>query len=175
MARVPMARRDLLAWRSLGAVVDPVAGYRVHAGWVRTGELALLAAVNPQTLRYYERRGLLAEPSRSAGGYRAYPVEAMRRVRFIKRAQELGFTLGEVETLLHLSDGGPDGCDGVRSLAKEKISDLERRIEDLRRLRAGLDRLVATCERPRQDRECPILHELDAGSVVELDGDGGDA
>lgn len=67
---------------------------------MRTSELAGRAAVNPQTLRYYERRGLLAEPARSAGGYRSYPPEAAPRVRFIKRAQELGLTLAEVVTLL---------------------------------------------------------------------------
>jgi MerR family transcriptional regulator, mercuric resistance operon regulatory protein len=152
----------------LRGAVDSVAGYRVHAGRVRTSEVAALAAVNPQTLRYYERRGLLAEPVRSPGGYRTYPAEAVRRVRFIKRAQELGFTLSEVETLLHLADGGPDGCDQVRSLAGEKISDLELRIEDLRRLSAALTRLAATCDRPRGQRECPILHELDRDASPNL-------
>jgi Hg(II)-responsive transcriptional regulator len=140
---------------------------------VRTSELAALAAVNPQTLRYYERRGLLAEPTRSPAGYRAYPVDAVHRVRFIKRAQELGFTLGEVETLLHLADGGPDGCDRARSLASEKIADMERRIDDLRRLQAGLTQLVVTCERPRPDRECPILHELESAQLPETRSIGG--
>jgi Hg(II)-responsive transcriptional regulator len=131
---------------------------------VRTSELAAEAAVNPQTLRYYERRGLLAEPVRSPAGYRAYPVEAVRRVRFIKRAQELGFSLAEVETLLHLAEGGPDSCDRVRALAAEKIADLRRRIADLRALETGLTRLVATCELPRERRDCPILHELDSAN-----------
>lgn len=126
--------------------------------------MAARAAVNPQTLRYYERRGLLAAPVRSAGGYRAYPAEAVRRVRFIKRAQELGFTLAEVELLLHLAEGGPANCDRVRALAEEKIADLGRRIADLKALQYGLTRLVATCERPRAQRECPILHELDAAA-----------
>ena len=117
--------------------------------------------MNPQTLRYYERRGLLDEPVRSAGGYRSYPPEAVRRVRFIKRAQELGFTLAEVETLLDLAAGGPDSCDAVRALATKKITDVRRRIADLRLLEAGLSRLVATCDLPRGQRECPILHELD--------------
>lgn len=123
--------------------------------------MAAAAAVNAQTLRYYERRGLLPEPHRSASGYRAYPPDAVRRVRFIKRAQELGFTLDEVETLLHLADGGPDSCDGVRAMATVKVADLERRIADLEALRDGLARLVDTCEKPRAERECPILHELD--------------
>ena len=123
----------------------------------------MLAEVNPQTLRYYERRGLLAEPVRSPGGYRAYPSDAVRRVRFIKRAQELGFTLTEVGTLLDLAGGGPDSCDKVRTLAAEKIADLQHRIADLQALEAGLARLVATCELPRAQRECPILHDLDRG------------
>jgi Hg(II)-responsive transcriptional regulator len=126
--------------------------------------LAARAAVNPQTLRYYERRGLLAAPVRSPAGYRAYPAEAVRRVRFIKRAQELGFTLAEVESLLHLAEGGPANCERVRALAEEKITDLKRRVADLQALQFGLSRLVATCERPRAQRECPILHELDAAS-----------
>jgi len=121
------------------------------------------AAVNPQTLRYYERRGLLPEPVRSPGGYRAYPADAVGRVRFIKRAQDLGFTLAEVASLLDLVEGGPDNCDQVRDLAQEKIADLERRIADLQGLRAGLARLVATCDRPREDRECPIMQQLVAG------------
>jgi Hg(II)-responsive transcriptional regulator len=141
---------------------------------VRTSELAAQAEVNPQTLRYYERRGLLAEPVRSAGGYRAYPPDALRRVRFIKRAQELGFTLTEVETLLDLSGGGPDSCDAVRTLATEKIIDLRRRIADLQTLQAGLTRLVATCDLPRAQRECPILHELDTvpAAAARPPGDG---
>lgn len=128
---------------------------------VRTSEVAARAAVNPQTLRYYERRGLLAAPVRSSGGYRAYPPEAVRRVRFIKRAQELGFTLTEVETLLDLAGGGPDPCDKVRALATEKIRDLQQRIADLQALEAGLTKLVTTCELPRAERDCPILLELD--------------
>jgi Hg(II)-responsive transcriptional regulator len=127
---------------------------------VRTNELASRAAVHPETLRYYLRRGLLAEPARTAAGYRSYPPEAVARVRFIRRAQELGFTLNEIDTLLHLADGGPDSCDRVRALATDKIGDLRRRIADLRALEAGLTSLVATCERPRAERDCPILREL---------------
>lgn len=132
---------------------------------MRTSELAARAAVNPQTLRYYERRGLLAAPDRSASGYRSYPPDALRRVRFIKRDQELGFTLTEVETLLDLSGGGPDSCDAVRALAREKIGDLRKRIADLQALQAGLTRLVATCDLPRGQRGCPILQELDTDAA----------
>jgi DNA-binding transcriptional MerR regulator len=117
--------------------------------------------VNPQTLRYYERRGLLSEPVRSPGRYRVYPAEAVQRVRFIRRAQDLGFTLAEVEVLLDLAQGGPDSCEKARAVATDKISDLRRRIAGLQTLMSGLTRLVATCELPQAQRECPILHELD--------------
>jgi Hg(II)-responsive transcriptional regulator len=135
--------------------------------------LAARAAVNPQTLRYYERRGLLSEPVRSSGGYRVYPDAAVQRVRFIRRAQELGFTLTEVDVMLHLAEGGPDSCEKARALATEKIADLRRRIADLQALQRGLARLVATCERPQAQRECPILHELGQGSTRadEMRGD----
>jgi MerR family mercuric resistance operon transcriptional regulator len=141
--------------------LDLVPRYGVHAGWMRTSELAARAAVNPQTLRYYERRGLLADPVRSRGGYRAYPDDAVRRVRFIKRTQDLGFSLAEVETLLDLAEGGPDGCDRARALATEKITDLRRRIADLQAVQGALTRLIATCELPRPQRDCPILLALD--------------
>jgi len=87
--------------------LDLIPGYRVHAGGVRTSEVAAAAHVNTQTLRYYERRGLLPEPQRTRSGYRAYTPDAVRVVRFVKRAQQLGFTLDDIEELLHLADGGP--------------------------------------------------------------------
>src|SRR4029453_2940673 len=109
------------------------------------------------------RRGLLSEPVRSPGRYRVYPAEAVQRVRFIRRAQELGFTLAEVAVLLHLAEGGPDSCEKARALATDKIRDLRRRIADLQALLSGLTQLVATCELPQAQRACPILHELDSG------------
>jgi DNA-binding transcriptional MerR regulator len=140
---------------------------------VRTTELARRAAVNPQTLRYYERRGLLAEPARTPAGYRTYPVEAVRRVRFIKQAQQHGFTLAQVQTLLHLGEDGPDGCDQVRALAEDTIADLHRRIADLQALQAGLTRLADSCRRPHPQRDCPLLHQLDPPGT-DRRGDGCD-
>lgn len=122
--------------------------------------MAAQARVNPQTLRYYERRGLLPEPARSASGYRAYSPQAVQIVRFIKRAQDLGFALDDIESLLHLAEGGPEGCDATRSISVEKIADLDARIADLQAMRAALARLVATCEQPRNHRECPILAHI---------------
>ncbi|TCM37031.1 DNA-binding transcriptional MerR regulator [Kribbella sp. VKM Ac-2568] len=81
---------------------------------MRTSEVADRAGVSTETLRYYERRGLLTAPPRTTGGFRDYPAAAVELLRFIKRAQELGFTLDEVEELLHLDTGGPDSCDAAR-------------------------------------------------------------
>jgi MerR family transcriptional regulator, mercuric resistance operon regulatory protein len=127
---------------------------------MRTSELAMRAGVNVQTLRYYERRGLLAAPPRSGSGYRAYPSDAVRVVRFVKRAQQLGFTLEEIEELLHLAGGGPDSCEAARGVAEARLADLDAKIADLRRMRDSLDRLVATCPRPRVERECPLLQAI---------------
>ena len=132
---------------------------------MRTSEVAERAGVNVPTLRYYERRGLLPRPPRSAAGYRAYPPDTVGVIRFVKRAQELGFSLNEVTELLHLAGGGPDGCEAARSVAEERLADLEARIADLERMRTSLRRLVDTCGRPRTDRECPLLQAIqqDAG------------
>ena len=128
---------------------------------MRTSEVARHAGVNVETLRYYERRGLLPEPERSAGGYRAYTPEAVRVVRFVKRAQLLGFSLDEIEELLYLAAGGPDHCDTAREMATGRMTDLSRRIAELTVMRDALALLVDTCEMPRPQRECPILHELE--------------
>lgn len=124
---------------------------------MRTKELADHVGVNTQTLRYYERRGLLEPPPRSPGGYREYPEDAVDLVRFVKRAQELGFTLDEIEELLHLDSGGPDSCDAARELAEHRAADLERRIADLERMRDSLATLIENCHRPRADRRCALL------------------
>jgi DNA-binding transcriptional MerR regulator len=128
---------------------------------MRTGEVAARAGVNVQTLRYYERRGLLPEPERRESGYRVYRPDAVRTVRFIKRAQELGFGLRDAEVLLALAAGGPDNCDTARELAEAKIAELDRRIADLQSMRASLGRLAATCASPRAERDCPLLDSIE--------------
>lgn len=128
---------------------------------MRTSELAGQAGVNTETLRYYERRGLLTQPPRTPGGYRDYPPSTVELLRFIKRAQELGFTLDEVEELLDLDTGGPDSCEAARALAEHRRADLERRIHDLQRMHDSLADLVATCDLPRADRNCALLDAID--------------
>lgn len=127
---------------------------------MHTQELATRAGVNPQTLRYYERRRLLPDPPRSSSGYRAYPDEAVAQVRFVKRAQELGFTLDEIAELLHLAGGGPHSCESARALAETRITEIEAKITDLQRMRDSLGRLVDTCARPHAQRDCPLLEEI---------------
>ena len=127
---------------------------------MRTSELAERAGLNPQTLRYYERRGLLRPPRRSSSGYRDYPADALARLRFIKRAQALGFSLDEAEELLHLAAGGPAACDAVRGLAASGLADIEARMADLARMRDSLAELVTRCDLPRADRACTLLQTL---------------
>lgn len=128
---------------------------------MRTAEVADGAAVNRQTLRYYERRGLLPPPDRTRAGYRSYPAETVQRVRFIKRAQAVGFSLDDVATLLHLNDGAPDDCPTAHALAMGKVAELDAQIAGLQSVRATLLRLAARCGDPSAD-ECPILDDFDS-------------
>jgi Hg(II)-responsive transcriptional regulator len=130
---------------------------------LRTGEVAAQAGVNVQTLRYYERRGLLKEPERRASGYREYPPDSVQLIRFIKRAQELGFTLAEIEDLLRLRSDKDSACSEVRAAAEAKIEDIEQKVRHLRAMKRALGTLVASCVREGSPRHCPILEALDDG------------
>lgn len=129
------------------------------------GELADAAGVGVETVRFYEREGLIPEPPRTGGGYRLYDAEAVRRVRFILRAKELGFTLGETRELLELRVTDPAACHDVEAAAREKITDIESRIRELERMRAVLDELVRACAANEETGECPILDSLTEGST----------
>lgn len=133
---------------------------------MRTSELAAQAGVNPQTLRYYERRGLLPPPERTPAGYREFDEAAVRRMQFIKRAQAVGFTLAEVETLLHLAAGRHTGCHDARALAEEKVAELDQRIRDLRSVRRLLDQFVERCDESADPGRCPLLAELSEPAVA---------
>lgn len=122
--------------------------------------------MNAQTLRYYERRGILPDPPRSPAGYRDYPASAVAVLRFVKRAQELGFTLAEVEELLGLAEGGPESCDAARALAQTHMDELDGKLADLHRMRDSLAALVSTCERPRLDRCCPLLAAIESDAPL---------
>lgn len=122
------------------------------------GNLARAAGVGVETVRYYQRRGLVEEPSKPLGRHRRYAPEAARRIRFIKRAQQLGFTLEEVTSLLALEDGG--SCRETRLLAEQKLAVIEGRIRDLSRMRELLRGLVSECANGKRPRSCPIITTL---------------
>lgn len=135
---------------------------------MRIGEVAAQARVNIQTLRYYERRGLLSAPERLASGYRVFGPDAVRRVRFVKRVQELGFTLQEIGDLLMLRKDSAKACRAVEARARDALARIENKISDLKRMRRGLGRDVAACEVQRTLDECPLLRVLggpDEGTV----------
>jgi Hg(II)-responsive transcriptional regulator len=127
---------------------------------MRSSQIAAQAGVNVQTLRYYERRGLLPEPPRLESGYRSYDPDTVARVRFVKQAQQLGFSLEEIDSLLGLATGGPDNCDAAKALAGEKLAQLEQKIAGLNVMCDSLRQLVATCDRPRARRVCPLLEAI---------------
>jgi len=126
-----------------------------------TGDVAERADVNVQTVRYYERRGLIPEPPRSSGGFRQYSPDHVDRIRFIKRAQELGFTLEEAHELLQLSVTAEADRADVRAVAQNKIEEVEEKMRALQRIRDTLAELVDACDGHGSTSECPILHALE--------------
>ena len=124
------------------------------------GEVADRAGVGVQTIRYYERRGLVSEPPRSSGGFRQFPERTVRRIRFIKRAQGLGFTLEEIEELLNLRADESASCSDVRSRAVAKLHEIDEKIDELREMREALQELVDACSGEGPVSECPCLEAL---------------
>lgn len=135
---------------------------------VTIGVLARRAGLGAGALRYYEALGLIAPAGRSAGGYRMYRDEDLRRLRFIRRAQELGFSLDEVAVLLQLSERHGARAADVRRLTREKLRDIDRRIQDLERMRRGLEHLSERCDGDGPASECPILAALNAAEPDEV-------
>lgn len=125
------------------------------------GKLATAAGVGVETIRFYEREGLLPKPRRPRSGYRQYPSDAVARVLFIRRAKELGFTLKEIQELLELRVDPGKSCADVRALTKAKIADVEERIADLVRIRDGLAGLARSCRGKGPTSECPILDAIE--------------
>ena len=130
------------------------------------GKVARLAEVGVETIRFYEREGLIAEPPRrEAGyrqsGYRQYPEETIARLRFIRRAKELGFTLREIKDLLSLRIDAGTKCDAVRGQAETKIAEIRDKVRTLQRMEQALTRLVADCRKRSPTKGCPILEAME--------------
>lgn len=123
--------------------------------------LAASAGVHVETIRYYQRRGLLAEPKRAFGSMRRYSEADAEQVRFIKRAQGIGFTLDEITSLLDLRSGA--SCEDMRSIADSKLRMIEERIAELNVLRDELVHWIADCDANETDSECPVIGHLERG------------
>jgi MerR family copper efflux transcriptional regulator len=124
------------------------------------GEVAKRAQVGIDTVRYYERNHLLPDPPRRLSGYREYHRDDVRRLRFIRRAKDLGFTLAEIRELLTLSTDRERGVRGVKARADARLAEVELRIRELQSMRRGLKRLIAACPGHGPLENCPILAAL---------------
>ncbi len=133
---------------------------------LRIGQVASDAGIGVETVRFYERKGLVKAPPRSASGYREYPPAVVARFRFIKRAKELGFTLREIKELLSLRLDPATTCADVKGRAEAKITDIEARIRSLRKMKKALVKLTAACSGRGTSSECPILEALDQQEEV---------
>lgn len=121
------------------------------------GQLAKAAEVNVETVRYYERQGLIKQPAKPVQGYRGYPQDALLRLMFIRRAQGLGFTLNEIASLISLSAGH---CSDIQLLAEKKLLAVRTKIDDLQRLEHSLANLVDECRHNPDEACCPIISSL---------------
>ena len=119
------------------------------------------AGVGVETIRFYEREGLLEKPPRTGAGYRQYPAESVTRVRFIRSAKDLGFTLKEILELLELRVDPDKSCADVRALARAKIVDVDEKMAELARIRSALKRLAKACRGSGPTSECPILDAIE--------------
>ena len=156
-----------------GHRLDPVPRYGVYP-WVvpeksdlTIGKLASAAGVGVETIRFYERQGLLPEPRRRRSGYRQYPPEAVARVLFIRRAKRLGFTLKQITDLLELRVDPDKSCADVRALAEAKIVDVDQKMRELQRIKSALKKLASTCRGEGPTRECPILDAIETDDHAE--------
>lgn len=126
-----------------------------------TGQLAKRAGINIETIRYYERKGLIPQPHRRDSGYRQYPIEMITRLQFIKHAKTLGFSLKEIRELLSLKHDPKTPCSKVRNRAESKIEDIDGKIRTLQKMKKALVKLTKSCNGTGPVKECPILEALE--------------
>lgn len=130
---------------------------------LKSSQLASKAGVNKETLRFYEKKGLLHKPERTVSGYRKYFQKDLDRLLFIMNAKELGFTLSEIKELLAIADGEIYDCCDVRKIATSKLDYLNNQIKNLRKLKTTLVKLVDECQNAKTIRDCPIIESLSKG------------
>lgn len=133
---------------------------------MKIGELAERADVSVQTVRYYERQGLLPEPERTPSGYREYDSSDLHRLSFVRRAKELGFTLSEVGQLLDLRVRPGTTADDVRERATRKLASTRAKLRDLGRIAAALERLISACDAHGDPRACALMHALEENGHI---------
>lgn len=121
------------------------------------GQIAQQLGINVETIRFYERRGLIAQPPKPAAGFRQYPQETIDRIGFIRRAQELGFTLKEIAGLLALDD---QPCSQVEELTEQKLREIRGKLDDLRRLEQALSGILSECRSNADKQNCPVIRSL---------------
>ena len=133
---------------------------------LKIGEVAERGGVNLQTIRYYEREKLLQQPPRLRSGYRIFPESTVQRVRFIKRAQELGFSLAEIRELLSIKIDPRKDCSDVERLARVKIVEIDQKIRTLKSMKRVLSGLAESCPGCGPSSECPILESIESDEVL---------
>lgn len=136
----------------------------LHPLGLTIGMLAEAAGVNVETIRFYQRRGLLREPAKPYGGIRRYDAVDVNRLRFVKSAQRLGFSLGEVGELLRLEDG--THCQEASRLAEHKLADVRGKLADLAHIEAALSGLVKACHVRKRNVSCPLIASLLGGASI---------
>jgi Hg(II)-responsive transcriptional regulator len=125
------------------------------------GQIAKQTGVTVETIRFYEKQGLIATPKRSDAGYRQYPSETVKRIHFIQHAKEVGFTLKDIAELLALRQKPGTSCGDIKLRATQKIEEIDQKIQDLKRIREALGRMILKCRGRGALSECPILEELE--------------
>src|SRR5258707_9300064 len=156
--------------------LDSVVWYRVYTFFeggiemdmLSIGQVARRAGVGVETVRFYEREGLLEEPPRRASGYRQYSQEVVTRLRFIKRAQQLGFSLKEISELLLLRVDAQTSCDEVKGRTEAKLAEVERKLVELHRMRQALLQVHSLCTGQGPTGRCPMLDALNQQETLDL-------
>lgn len=126
---------------------------------MKIGEIAKRSGIGVETIRFYEREGLLQEPKRRPSGYRQYEESTFERLDYIRRAKELGFTLAEIRELLELSFVAHAGCDHIRQRAEAKVADIEGKIRSLQQMKRSLRKIVERCRTKNSTDDCPLVHK----------------